>query len=332
VSCAAWVTMALAGKPLPRSAPVPSDNPMTAAKVELGKQLYFDTRLSRTGTVSCNSCHNVMEAGDDDRAVSMGVDGKTGKRSAPTVWNAAFLTVMFWDGRAATLEEQAKGPMVNSVEMGMPDHEMVVNRIAAVPGYRHAFKEVFGGNAPITINNVAKAIATYERTLITPDSPYDRAMRGDKLVMSPAAHRGMRLAESAGCTACHNGPVFAGPNVTMGDGFYMKFPLQTGTRYEDKYQLCADQGRYEVTKVEEDRGMWRVPMWRNVAVTAPYFHNGSVATLPEAVRVMGATQLGKELTAAEVEDLTAFLESLTGKFPAQTMPRLPETTGRSVVD
>jgi cytochrome c peroxidase len=282
--------------------------------------------------VSCNSCHNVMEAGDDDRAVSVGVDGKTGKRSAPTVWNSAFLTVMFWDGRAPSLEEQAKGPMVNSVEMGMPDHEMVVNRIAAVPGYRQEFKAVFGGQAPITIDNIAMAIAAYERTLVTPDSPFDRAMRGDKNAMSPAAHRGMQLAESVGCTSCHNGPVFAGPAGTPGEGFYMKFPVQAGTPYEDKYHLCDDPGRYEVTKVEDDRATWRVPMWRNVAVTAPYFHNGSVATLSEAVQVMGATQLGRELTAAEVQDLTAFLESLTGQFPAQTMPRLPETTGRSVVN
>ncbi len=331
VACLA-VTAAHAMDALPKSPPIPRDNPSTAAKVELGKQLYFDPRLSLTGTVSCNSCHNVMEAGEDDRPVATGVEGKKGGRSAPTVWNAAYLSVQFWDGRAKSLEEQAKGPMVNPVEMGMTDHSAVIKRISAIPGYKTQFTQVFGGADPVNIDNVAMAIAAYERTLITPNSPFDRYKAGDKKAMTEPAMRGMKLAESAGCVTCHSGPVFAGPALPEGQGFFMKFPTMMGTDYEKKYALTEDPGRYTVTKVEEDRHMWRVPQWRNVAVTAPYFHNGSVASLDEAVRVMGKTQLGRDFKPDEVADLVAFLGSLTGEFPQQTMPRLPVMPEKSAVD
>jgi cytochrome c peroxidase len=324
-------TAAHAMDPLPRSVPTPATNPSTPAKVELGKQLFFDPRLSATGTVSCNSCHNVMEAGEDDRSVSVGVDGEKGARSAPTVWNAAFLSVQFWDGRAPSLEAQAKGPMVNPVEMGMPDHETVVRRIATIPGYVEEFRKVFGGASPVTIDNAAMAIAAYERTLITPKSAFDRYRAGDKAALSAQALRGMKLVENAGCTACHNGPVFAGPAMSEGQGFFMKFPTVPGSDYEKKYHLTEDLGRYAVTKLDGDRNTWRVPQWRNIALTAPYFHNGSVPTLDEAVRVMGKTQLDRDLKPEEVNDAVAFLGSLTGEFPSQTMPRLPSTPQRSVV-
>ena len=317
---------------LPKSPPSPPNNPGTPAKIELGKKLFFDPRLSSTGTVSCNSCHNVMEAGEDDRPVSMGVDGRKGGRSAPTVWNAAFLSVQFWDGRASSLEEQAKGPIVNPVEMGMSDHASVVKRIAAIPGYQKEFTQVFGGSSPVNIDNVAKAIAAYERTLITPHSAFDRYQAGDKQAMSVQAQRGMKLAESAGCTTCHNGPVFAGPAMTEGQGFFMRFPTRTGTDYEKKYRLADDPGRFQATKNEADRNLWRVPQWRNIALTAPYFHNGSVPSLGEAVRVMSKTQLGRDLAPNEVGDLVAFLNSLTGEFPEQTLPRLPAMPERSAVD
>lgn len=326
------VTAAYAMDALPKSPPIPRDNPPTAAKVELGKQLFFDPRLSLTGTVSCNSCHNVMEAGEDDRAVATGIEGKKGGRSAPTVWNAAYLSVQFWDGRAKSLEEQAKGPMVNPVEMGMSDHSAVIKRISAIPGYQTQFQRVFGGKDPIDIDHIAMAIAAYERTLITPNSPFDRYKAGNKQAMSASAVRGMKLVETTGCVTCHSGPVFAGPALPEGDGFFMKFPNMMGTDYEKKYALTDDPGRYTVTKVEEDRHMWRVPQWRNVAVTAPYFHNGSVKTLDEAVRVMAKTQLGRDLKPDEVADMVAFLGSLTGEFPQQTMPRLPVMPEKSAVD
>ncbi len=325
-------TLAFAMDPLPKTPPIPADNPQTVAKAELGKMLFFDPRLSKTGTVSCNSCHNVMEAGEDDRPNSVGVDGKTGDRSAPTVWNAAYLSSQFWDGRAGTLEEQAKGPMVNPIEMGMPDHGFVVGRLERIPGYAPRFAAVFGATRPLTIENVAKAIACYERTLITPNSAFDRYARGDKAALSAAAVRGMKTAESVGCTACHSGPVFAGPITTPGTPFLQKFPAYTDNGYVAQYRLADDPGRFKVTKDEADRHFWRVPMWRNVALTAPYFHNGAVPTLHEAVKVMAKAQLGKDLTDAEAGDIVAFLESLNGTFPAQTMPRLPETPGHTLID
>lgn len=323
---------AVAMDALPKTVPTPRDNPTTPAKVELGKKLYFDPRLSSTGTVSCNSCHNVMEAGEDDRPVSLGIEGKPGGRSAPTVWNAAFLSVQFWDGRAPSLEEQAKGPMVNPVEMGMVDHAAVIKRIASIPGYAQEFRDVFGGENAVTIDNAAMAIAAYERTLITPNSAFDRYQAGDKSALSVRAQRGMRLVESTGCVACHNGPVFAGPALPEGQGFFMKFPVVASSEYEKLYRLSDDQGRYTATKNPGDKNMWRVSQWRNVAVTAPYFHNGSVPTLEEAVRVMAKTQLGRDLRPNDVSDIVAFLGSLTGEFPAQTMPRLPSMPERSALD
>lgn len=313
---------------LPEQPPIPADNPQTAAKVELGKQLYFDPRLSSSGTVSCNSCHNVMATGTDSVRTSFGIEGKRGGRNAPTVWNSAFLSSQFWDGRAGTLEDQAKGPILNPVEMAMPDEASAVEVIRSIPGYVTSFQVVFGGDEPITYDNIAKAIAAYERTLITPNSPFDRYMRGDRAALSAEAVRGMQLVQDVGCTACHSGPVFAGPAaLPVGQPFLQRFPLFLDNEYVSKYQLDKDPGRFESTGEEGDRHMWRVPTWRNVALTAPYFHNGSVDTLDEAVRVMAKTQLNLDLSEAQVGDIVAFLESLTGQIPRQTMPLLPMTSG-----
>jgi len=316
---------------LPSTPPVPADNPMTAGKIELGKSLYFDPRLSLDGTISCNSCHNVMAGGTDNRAVSVGVAGLKGGRSAPTVWNSAFLSSQFWDGRAATLEDQAKGPILAHVEMAMPSEKAAVDRIKAIPGYVQQFKAVFGGNDPVTYDNIAKAIATYERTLITSNSPFDKYMRGDKTAMTKAAVRGMKTVEKIGCTSCHSGPIFAGPEMPVGNIFLQKFPVFPGSKYDNKYDLTSDKGRYEVTKDASDKNMWRVPTWRNVALTAPYFHNGSVETLDEAIRVMAKTQLDKKLSNKQVADIEAFLNSLTGEFPVQTMPQLPDYNAGTLV-
>ncbi|NOX44045.1 MAG: cytochrome-c peroxidase [Gammaproteobacteria bacterium] len=318
---------------LPAVPPIPKDNPMTPEKIELGKQLFFDPRLSKDGTVSCNSCHNVMAGGTDSRSVSVGVDAQKGGRSAPTVWNAAYLTVQFWDGRAATLEDQAKGPILNPIEMGMPDEASVVKRIKEIPGYVTQFEKVFGGKDSVTYDNIAKAIASFERMLITPNSAFDRYIKGDKGALSKEANRGMKLVESVGCTGCHTGPNFAGPaSLSIGEGFFQKFPAFPGSKYDKKHALMADLGLYSVTNKKADKNMWRVPTWRNVALTAPYFHNGSVPTLGEAVRVMGKTQLNKELSDKEVTDIVAFLNSLTGEFPEITFPRLPDTLNISLVD
>ena len=313
---------------LPETAPAPADNPTTKAKVELGKMLYFDTRFSSTGTVSCFSCHNIMEGGDDHRPTSVGVHGQVGGRNAPTVWNAAFQSVQFWDGRAPTLEEQSKGPPANPIEMGMPDLEAAIGRVRAIPGYKPYFEAAFGKGDVITIDNAAKAVAAYERTLITPNSPYDRYVKGDKKAMNAQQVRGMETFAAVGCTACHSGPAFNGAaNLPVGQGFFMKFPTYPGSEYDARYKLTADEGRYTVTKQDADRNMWRVPTLRNLTYTAPYFHNGSVTSLDEAVRVMGKTQLDKDLSDAQVKDIVAFLGALDGQFPQQTMPRLPATPG-----
>lgn len=308
---------------LPTQVPVPKDNPLTEEKIELGKQLYFDPRLSSSGTVSCNSCHNVMAGGEDNRNVSVGIEGKTGGRSAPTVWNSAFYSVQFWDGRAPTLEEQAKGPITNPVEMGMPSHKVAVERIKSLKGYEVQFKKVFGGSHPVNIDNIAKAIASYERTLVTPDAPFDLYLKGDKKAMTEEQIKGFELFKTVGCTSCHTGPIFAGPTLPIGTGFYMKFPTFPGTEFDKKYEFSKDLGRYEQTKNDAEKNMWRVPTLRNVALTAPYFHNGSVKTLDEAVKVMAKTQLNKDLNKDDAKKIAAFLHSLTGKFPEQKMPRLP---------
>jgi cytochrome c peroxidase len=320
--------------PLPPQPPIPTDNVMTPAKIELGKQLYFDPRLSFDGTLSCNSCHNVMAGGDDDRATSAGIRGQRGGRNAPTVWNAAYLTVQFWDGREPSLEGQAKGPVINPIEMGMPDHAVAIARLRTIPGYVQAFADTFGGgNAALSIDNVAKAIAAYERTLITPGDPFDRFLAGDKKAISKDAIAGAELFRSVGCIACHSGGAFAGPDaLPMGAGFFQKFPTFAKSPYVAQYDLASDLGRFDVTKAETDKHMFRVPTLRNIALTAPYFHNGSVATLDEAVRVMASTQLDRKLSDKDVKRLVAFLEALTGPMPEQALPRLPEVSGRSAVD
>jgi len=312
---------------LPDKAPEPADNPTTPEKIELGRMLYFDPRFSATGTVSCNTCHNLMLGGDDNRNFSMGVHGQMGGRSAPTVWNAAFASTQFWDGRAATLEEQAKGPVVNPVEMGMSEVESAMDRVRAIPGYKAYFERAFGGDSPMTVDNAAKAVAAFERTMITPNSPYDRFVKGDSSALDEQQQRGMQTFADSGCTGCHSGAAFSGLAVAGGQGFFMKFPTFQDNAYVSKYDFLKDQGRFDVTGKEADKHLFKVPTLRNIALTAPYFHNGSVATLDEAVRVMAKTQLNKDLSDQQVADMVAFLNALTGEFPEQSLPRLPATPG-----
>jgi cytochrome c peroxidase len=320
VALASSVSIAVAGDALPTEAPAPADNPTTPAKVALGKMLYHDPRLSSTGTVSCSSCHNTMLGGEDNRPNSMGVNGQTGDRSAPTVWNAAFNEVQFWDGRAATLEAQAAGPVTNPIEMGMKNWDDVVARLEAIEGYKKAFADAFGGNA-ISKDTATKAIAAYERTLITPNSPYDKYVTGDKTAMTDQQVRGMNKAVELGCTGCHSGPAFNGP------GMFQKFPVHSNGMYLAKYHFNKDVGVAKVSNKADDEHKFKVPTLRNIALTAPYFHNGAVKTLDEAVKVMGKLQLNKELSEEEIADIVAFLNALTGEFPEQKMPVLPATPG-----
>ncbi|MFA6053270.1 MAG: cytochrome-c peroxidase [Methylobacter sp.] len=321
LALAGSVSVASAWDVLPTQAEAPADNPTTAAKVELGQMLYHDPRLSSTGTVSCSSCHNTMLGGEDNRPNSMGVNGQTGGRSAPTVWNAAFNKVQFWDGRAASLEAQAAGPVTNPIEMGMKSWDDVVARLQSIEGYKQAFEQAFGNKDSISKDNATKAIAAYERTLITPNSPYDRYVGGDKSALSAQQVRGMEKVAELGCTHCHSGPAFNGP------GMFQKFPMIPNGYFEAQYHFSKDKGLAEVSKNSADEHLWKVPTLRNVALTAPYFHNGSVKTLDKAVTLMAQLQLGKELTKEEVADIVAFLNGLTGEFPKQKMPVLPGTPG-----
>jgi len=307
---------------LPTKAPAPANNPTTAQKVTLGQILFHDPRMSSSGTVSCASCHNTMLGGEDNRGGSVGVGGQVGGRSAPTVWNAAFNEVQFWDGRAASLEDQAAGPVTNPIEMGMKNWDDVVTRLKSIEGYHALFEKAFGKDS-ISKDNATKAIAAYERTLITPNSPFDKYVKGNKSAMTEQQIRGMNLAIESGCTGCHSGPAFNGP------GTFQKFPVISNGSIVAQFKLKKDKGLAEVTGKEEDEFFWKVPTLRNVALTAPYFHNGKVKTLDRAVKIMAKMQLGKTLTDAETADIVAFLNALTGEFPKQSMPSLPGTPGTS---
>lgn len=289
---------------LPDVAPIPDDNPQTPEKVELGQMLYFDPRLSSSGVISCHTCHNLSLGGTDRLPTSLGHDFLTGGRNAPTVLNAAFFNLQFWDGRATGLEEQAEGPIQAGVEMAMPA-DLAVEVIAGIEGYHPYFEAAFPDEEdPINFTNIVKAIAAYERTLITPNDGLDRFLRGEEGALSEDAQRGMELVVQVGCVACHNGPM-----------------LSTGTLMP--FNHGEDMGLATVTGEESDEFLFRVSTWRNISLTAPYFHDGSVETLEEAVKIMGSTQLARDLTDEEVYYIVAFLDSLVGELPPQTIPVLP---------
>ncbi len=320
-------------QPLPAQPPIPADNPQSQAKVELGKQLYFDPRLSANGDRACNACHNLMAGGDDDGVASH--MGKPLKRSAPGLWNIGFQTVLFWDGRATSLESQLNEHLLDPQIMAIPDKDALVRRLDAIDGYREAFAKAFPGKHSLSFENITRAVASFERTLLTPNSAFDRYIRGDKNAISASAKRGLKLFDDIGCLSCHFGVNFAGPApgpaIGMGEGFYELFPNHLGTAYDKKYDLASDLGVYDVTKNDGHKHMWRVPMLRNIALTAPYFHNGSVDSLDEAVRIMAKTQLKTDLTDMQTRDIVEFLDTLTGDFPAQALPRLPDMPNKTMV-
>lgn len=292
--------------PLPALPPIPADNPLTPEKVKLGKMLYYDPRLSRSKVISCNTCHNLALGGDDNVKTSLGHQWKTGGRNAPTTLNSGFLRVQFWDGRAPTLEAQAAGPLQAHVEMNSTP-ELVVRRLKSIPEYVRLFEKAFPGEKdPVNFKNVTKAIAAFERTLNTPNSPFQRYLLGDDNALTPIQKRGMKLFVKYGCIACHNGPV-------LSDGKFHKFKWNN------------DTGRYKVTKNPADKYMFRTPQLLNVGVTAPYFHDGSVNSLEEAVRIMAKKELGKTLSKSEVHAIAEFLRSMTGEVPleARVLPQLP---------
>ena len=301
----AVATNAHATEPLPAVPPIPADNTMTDVKVELGKMLFFDPRLSSSGVISCATCHNPVFAFTDRVSRAIGHDHQVGPRNTPTALNAAFLDNQFWDGRAATLEDQALGPIQAGVEMN-ETLENVVARLKGIPRYKELFTEAFGKKNPVTNDNIAKAIAAFERTLITPNSPFDRFLNGDTDAISYDARQGWELFQSKGCVGCHSGANFTN------SGFYrIEVPGST------------DLGRYEVTKDEDDKYKFRVQSLRNIELTYPYFNNGSVWSLEDAVKIMAEEMLGAKMKTGEAQDVVEFLKTLTGEMPDFEYPVLP---------
>jgi cytochrome c peroxidase len=279
------------------------DNPLTDDKILLGRALYYETRLSASNEISCNTCHVLTVDGADARKTSVGHKKQTGKRNAPTVYNAAGHFVQFWDGRAKTIEDQAKGPITNPVEMAMQDEKSVLAEIRKVKWYAEQFKKTFPETKgdPVTMDNLAKAIGAFERKLVTP-SRWDKFLAGDKNALTAAEKNGFKKFVETGCNTCHAGPY-------VGGAMYQKLGLVKPWEKQD------DLGRYEVTKQDVDKMMFKVPSLRNVEKTAPYFHDGSIAALDQAVKEMAEHQLGKNLSDADVTSIVAFLKSLTGEIP-----------------
>ncbi|MCK4586615.1 MAG: c-type cytochrome, partial [Gammaproteobacteria bacterium] len=297
----------------------------TKAKIALGKQLFFDTELlGLDSSISCNSCHNLSQGGSDNNSISIGQNGKKTRRSSPGLWNIGLQTVLYWDGRSTSLELQTLDHLRDPVISNWISIGALVTKLSQSSRYQRAFKEAFTDSSseenPVTGINLARAIASFERSLMTGKSPFDRYITGDKSALSASAIRGITSFNNAGCLACHFGVNFAGPApgpaLKMGDGFYELFPNNLGTDYEKQYKLADDLGRYEFTGLPDERYMWRVPPLRNIELTAPYFHNGSVRKLEDAVRVMAETQLGKKLSNSTVNDITEFLKSLTTTIPS----------------
>ena len=286
-------------------------NPLTDAKVDLGRMLYYDTRLSKNRTVSCNSCHDLASFGDDGLATSKGIDAQLGGRSAPTVYNAAIHIAQFWDGRAADVEAQAVGPILNPIEMGMPDEAYVLRVLKSIPGYVEAFAKAFP-EAPesVTYANVGKAIGAFERKLMTP-SKFDDFLKGDEKALTDAEKHGLNLFVTTGCTVCHNG-------MGVGGHLYQKLGLV-------KEWPTKDLGRFAATKNEADKYFFKVPSLRNITETAPYLHDGSIASLEEMVAKMAEYQLGRTISAEDTKAIVAFLGSLKGRVDENYIkkPELP---------
>lgn len=303
---------------IPVAPPSLPGNAATPAKIALGKMLFFDPRLSASHVISCNSCHNIGLGGVDVEPTSLGHRWQHGGRNAPTVLNAVYDKAQFWDGRARDLEEQAGGPIVNPVEMASPTAH-VAEQLKGIPGYALYFEKAFPGEAdPITLANVQKAIAVFEATLITPNAPFDRFLKGQANALSPVQKEGLALFMDKGCAGCHHG-------INVGGAMYAPFGVVE--KPGAKLLPAGDTGRFAVTKIPSDEYAFKVPTLRNIALTAPYFHTGQVWDLKEAVTVMGSSQLGVQLTGTEVDKITAFLGSLTGQQPSITYPILPPSVG-----
>ncbi|WP_320178249.1 cytochrome-c peroxidase [Roseovarius pacificus] len=301
---------------LPSTIPALTDNPVTPQKIDLGKALFFDPRMSASGVFSCNSCHNLATGGDDNMPTSIGHGWQKGPRNSPTVLNAVFNEAQFWDGRAADLAEQAKGPVQAGVEMANTPANVVAT-LNSMPQYQDWFKASFPGeDDPVTFDNFAKAIEAYEATLITP-APFDAFLNGDDNALTDEQKEGLALFMDTGCASCHNG-------VNIGGTGY--FPFGLIEKPGADVLPPDDRGRFAVTETADDSYVFRAAPLRNIDQTAPYFHSGKVWDLEVAVAIMGTSQLGTELNDDEVDKIVAFLGSLTGEMPQVTYPVLPTET------
>lgn len=299
---------------IPSAVPAVQGNAVTREKVELGRMLFFDPRLSASGVLSCNSCHNLAMGGADNVETSIGHGWQRGSRNSPTVLNAVFNAAQFWDGRAADLRSQATGPIQASVEMAAtPDFVMGV--LNSIPDYVERFRRAFPGEPQsVSFDNVARALEAFEATLITPGSRFDQWLEGNRNILSAQEKEGLRLFVETGCAACHAGVNFGGQEY---------YPFGVVERPGAHILPPEDRGRFQVTRTASDEYVFRAVPLRNVALTAPYFHSGRVWDLRQAVAIMGVAQLGKDLSPPEVEAITAFLHTLTGEQPRVELPVLP---------
>lgn len=303
-----WVS-AQGAEPIQPITPVAIANP---GMVELGKKLYFDPRLSKSGFISCNSCHNLSMGGSDNLKSSIGHNWQKGPINAPTVLNSSLNVAQFWDGRARDLKEQAGGPIANPGEMAFT-HELAVKVLGSIPAYVDEFEKVFGSRN-VDIDKVTTAIAAFEETLVTPNARFDKWLKGDRAALSAGEVEGYRLFKASGCTACHNGPAAGGTS-------FQKMGLVEAYRTDN-----PAEGRMAVTGRDADRFNFKVPTIRNVELTYPYFHDGAAQTLQEAVDVMGRVQLGRRFTSEENAKIVGFLRTLTGEQPAFVIPVLPPSS------
>jgi cytochrome c peroxidase len=304
-------------KPIPYELKEVKGIRITPALIALGKALYFDPRLSKSGFISCNSCHNVGMGGADFQQTAVGHGWQRGPRNSPTVFNSVFNIAQFWDGRAPDLKEQAKGPIQAAVEMNNTPGAVVVT-LKSMPQYAEMFSKAFPGDKdPVTFDNMAGAIEVFEATLLTPDSRFDGFLKGNEDALSAAEKSGLGKFISSGCSACHGG-------INMGGTGYYKFGVkeQPAARL-----LTGDKGRFKVTSVGSDEYSFKSPSLRNIALTPPYFHSGKVWSLEEAVSIMGAVQLGISLNDKDVSDIVAFLHTTTGTQPEVEYPVLPAPSG-----
>ena len=301
-------------QPVPTEPPAMKGISATPAMVQLGKDLYFDPRLSQSHNISCNTCHQIGLGGVDMLPTSIGHKWQRGGRNAPTVLNAVFNVAQFWDGRAADLKAQAGGPIQNPIEMGIT-HEHAIEMLKAIPGYEPLFKAGYpDDNDPITMPNVVTAIAAFEATLITPNAPFDEYLRGNASALTDEQKEGLKLFIDTGCAACHSG-------INVGGQMYAPFGVVE--RPGADILPPSDKGRFAVTKTVSDEYVFRVPPLRNIELTPPYFHSGQVWDLNQAVGIMATDQLGKSLNDDQVAKITAFLKSLTGEQPQVTYPIMP---------